>query len=294
MTKRNISIYLIIVSVLTIHYVSAQTIQREVKRSSEKEVNVRLNASFGSVNVEKGGSKNIVEVYYRQKNKNKEPELDLNYSVRKDIGDLRIEMHPEGTVVNASGDNEVHVNANFKTEEWYVKLVEGIPLSIEAEIGAGKCNFDLSGLTINDLTISTGASSSEVRFNEKNKGEINNLQIETGVSKFVAVNLNNANYKKLSFDGGVGSYYLDFGGELNRTVDVNINIGLGALTLVIPQKVGVRIKYEDSWLSNFSIDDEFVRKRKGIYESGNFASADGQMNIFIESGLGSVKVRRSK
>ncbi|MDD8018079.1 MAG: LiaF-related protein [Bacteroidota bacterium] len=276
----------------------AQDIRREVKRTTEKEVKVVLHSSFGSVNLEKGTPDKIAEVYYRQKERDKDdhPKVDINYSVHRDVGDLHIEMHPESSEEHSSddGDIRVHANLHFRTDEWYVKLAEGIPLSIEAELGAGKSDFDFSGLTINDLSISTGASSSKIRFDQKNKNMMEDLNIETGVSKFVAENLNNANFKNMKFEGGVGSYYLDFGGELDHSVDVNISVGLGSITLVIPQDIGVKVKYEDSWLSNFSIDDEFIRKRKGVYESENYASAHGQMNLFVESGLGSVKIRRSK
>lgn len=276
---------------------SAQTIQREVIRSNEKEVKVYLNSTFGSVNLEKGGPGKIVEVFYRQKDKDNEPELDFNYTVRRNVGELHVEMNPDGATVVHSRNGDVNVNlnhVNLKPDEWYIQLTDELPLSIEAELGAGKSDFDFSGLEIEELTISTGASSSKMRFDEKNKGEIDHLSIETGVSKFVAENLNNANFRKMTFEGGVGSYHLDFGGELNRTVDVTVNVGLGAITVVVPKKTGVRVKYEDSWLSNFTIDDEFIRKKKGTYESENYEDADGRMNIFIESGLGSVKIKRSK
>ncbi|MEW5799375.1 MAG: LiaF domain-containing protein [Bacteroidota bacterium] len=276
---------------------SAQTIQREVARTNEKEVKVYLNSTFGSVNLKKGEPGKIVEVLYRRKDKDNEPELDFDYSIRRNVGELHIEMNPDGATVVHSRNGDVNVNlnhVNLKPDEWYIKLTDEIPLSIKAELGAGKSDFDFSGLEIKDLTISTGASSSKMRFDEKNKEEIDHLSIETGVSKFSAENLNNANFRKMSFEGGVGSYYLDFGGELNRTVDVTVNVGLGAITVVVPKKIGVRVKYEDSWLSNFTIDDEFIRKKKGTYESENYEDADGRMNIFIESGLGSVKIKRSK
>jgi hypothetical protein len=277
---------------------SAQGLHREVKRTDEKEVRVRMESSFGSVNISKGGKEKIVTVSYKKKERSDEAKLDLRYSVNRGIGDLQLEMHPEGTDVDADGEDSgvrINANVNFKTDEWYVGLVEGIPLSIDAELGAGKSDFDLSGLMVNDLTISTGASSSRLSFDELNTGEIKTLRIESGVSKFVADNLNNANFRRMEFDGGVGSYILDFGGELKRDVKVDINVGLGSLNIIVPKKVGLRIKYEDSWLSNLSLDDEeFIRKRKGIYESQNYAEAEGKMDVYIESGLGSVKIKRSK
>lgn len=292
-----------ILSVLAILVVSgtasAQTVHREIKRSDEKEVNVKIESSFGSVNIEKGNKENIVRVYYRKKDKDRRPKLNVDYSVRKGIGELYLEMHPEESDIRSSdgGDGGVHVNAdiNFKADEWYVELAEGIPMSLDVELGAGKSDFDLTGLIINDLSISTGASSSKLNFGEKNTGEIKKLRIESGVSKFTANNLNNANFRTLEFEGGVGSYLLDFGGELKRDVNVDINVGLGAMTILVPKDIGLKIKYEDSWLSNLSLDDdEFIRKKKGIYESENYANAEGKMDIAIESGLGSVKIKRMK
>ena len=279
--------------------ISAQNLHREIKKTDEKEVRVKIESSFGSVNIEKGSKDKIVSINYKQKDKDREPKLDIDYYPKKNVGDLKIEMHPEGSDVRSSdeGDRQVHVNTdfNFKTEEWFVQLAEGIPLSIDAELGAGKSDFDFTGLIINDLTISTGASSSKMNFDEKNTGEIRNLRIESGVSKFVASNLNNANFNRMEFEGGVGTYYLDFGGELKKDVKVDINVGLGAMTIAVPKNIGMRIKYEDSWLSNLSLDDgEFVRKKKGVYESENFSTADGKIEFSIESGLGSVKVKRTK
>lgn len=282
---------------LVFGFASAQTIVRDVNRTDEKEVRLTINSSFGSVNIKKGESEKIVRVRYRAKEKGREPGLDLEYSVRKGIGDLKMEMHPEGSNVEDRNDGGVTINAdvNFSTDTWYVELTDAVPLSMDVELGAGKSDFDMSGLIVNDLDITTGASSSRLDFGEKNKGEIKKLSIESGVSKFVANNLNNANFRTMQFDGGVGTYILDFGGSLNRDVDVNINVGLGAMTIIVPKEIGLRVKYEDSWLSNLTLDDdEFIRKRKGIYESQNYANAAGRMDVHVESGLGSVRIKRSK
>ena len=300
MERKNLYFCVILCLLVVTTLATAQDIERQITRTSEKEVKVKITASFGSVNISKGNSDKIVQVYYRKKHRDEEPRLDLDYYIHNDVGDLRLEMNPKGVEVRSRehGDrHNININVNdfdFKSEEWYIKLVDDIPLSIKAELGAGKNNFDFSGLNISDLSISTGASSSTVEFDKKNENEIDEFKIETGVSKFVAENLNNANFRKLSFDGGVGSYYLDFGGELTHTVDVDVNVGLGAVKLTIPSNIGVRIKYQDSWLSNLSVDDEFIRMKKGVYETENYLKAEGRMNIYIASGLGSVKIRRSR
>ncbi len=296
MTKTTLKYTALLLAVSGI--VSGQNLQRDIQRTDEKEVKVKIESSFGSVNIAKGGTDKIAKVFYRRKEKERQPKLLLDYHLDRKIGELNIELHPEGVDVEtaADGDMNVHVNNfEFDADEWYVQLVEGIPLSIDAELGAGESYFDFSGLTIDNLSISTGASSSKLRFDEKNRGEIRNLKIESGVSKFVADNLNNANFRTMEFEGGVGSYHLDFGGELKKEVKVDISVGLGSITVVVPKKIGLLIKYEDSWLSNLTLnDEEFVRKKKGVYVSDNYDDAEGRMDISIESGLGSVKIKRSK
>ena len=120
------------------------------------------------------------------------------------------------------------------------------------------------------------------------------MKIETGVSKFVGENLGNANFRHMKFSGGVGSYTLDFTGELKREVDVKVEVGLGSVTILIPQDVGARVQYQESWISKIDLDRDFEEKRDGQYFSDNYNTAVGRMNINIESGFGHVKIRRAR
>ena len=62
MKKMLIPTYLIVAGILVAESLSAQTIQREVKRTTEKEVRVYINSTFGSVNIEKGDPEKIVQI----------------------------------------------------------------------------------------------------------------------------------------------------------------------------------------------------------------------------------------
>jgi hypothetical protein len=97
----------------------------------------------------------------------------------------------------------------------------------------------------------------------------------------------------MEFEGGVGSYSLNFNGSLDHEVDVDVKIGLGTITLIIPQNVGAKVTYDDHWFSSFTIDKEFDEESEGIYITPNYATSKAKMNIVVESGLGSIKIRRS-
>jgi hypothetical protein len=66
------------------------------------------------------------------------------------------------------------------------------------------------------------------------------------------------------------------------------------VTIVIPRVTGAKVHYQENWFSTFSIDRDFDEERKGVYVTSNYSSVEGKMNIYVESGLGSVKVKLEK
>jgi hypothetical protein len=182
--------------------------------------------------------------------------------------------------------------SHFDGGKWYLKFSNIVPISFDVELGVGNGDFDLSGLLVKDFTLSTGASDVSLSFDEPNKTFIENLSIESGVSKFNGRNLGNANFKRFRFQGGVGAYTLDFSGSILSEVDVDVDVGLGVMTIVVPPNVGARLFYEKSWVSRLDCDRDFLSVTDNEYETENYESAAGKMNIRIDSGLGSIKVRR--
>jgi hypothetical protein len=75
-------------------------------------------------------------------------------------------------------------------------------------------------------------------------------------------------------------------------VDVDLNVGLGLMTIIIPPNVGAKLFYEKNWVSRLDCDSDFHSVSDNEYETDNYESASGKMNIRIDSGLGSIKVRR--
>jgi hypothetical protein len=271
-------------------------IHKEIKRTTEKEVRLKLESSFGTVVCSKGVPDKILVFDFKTQDGHK-PSLDIDYRIRNDIGYLNLTRESDGkhsVSLHFDDEDDDKDDYSFESGKWYMRFSDAVPLSIDAELGAGRGDFDLTGLDVKDFRMSTGASSTTLIFGEPNKSEIEDFDIKSGVSKFVGEKLNNANFKHMTFEGGVGSYYLDFAGDLRHEADVKIKIGLGAVTIIIPREIGAKVRYQESWFSNFSIDRDFDEEKKGVYVSPNYSSAEGRMNIYVESGLGSVKVKRAK
>lgn len=265
--------------------------RREITRTTEKALDVKLQAAFGTVYVSRGDPKKICTIDIKDNDSDK-PRGTVNYKIRDGVGKLDIDLSKFRE--SESGTEEKHNLdlGDIESGKWYVRLTDQIPISFDIELGVGKGDFDCSGLLIRNFVLSTGASSVNLRFPQPNRVQIDNMKIETGVSKFVGESLGNANFRSFQFSGGVGSYTLDFTGELRREVDVKVEVGLGSVTIVVPRDVGARILYQESWVSKIDLDRDFEEKRDGQYFSDNYNTASSRMNISVESGFGHVRVRR--
>jgi DUF4097 and DUF4098 domain-containing protein YvlB len=263
-----------------------ENIRREFARTSEKEIAVIVDVAFGSLYIERGAKGKIATVDYED-DKDSEHRIDVSYDVRGEHGTLRIRSKKHSGIWN-SDDSDHGGNDRRVT----VVLTEDIPLTIDVELGAGKGDLDVSGLKIKELHISTGASSVNLRCEVPNPISADEIEIESGVSKFTAQNLSNINFRKLRFSGGVGSYKLDFGGTLRQSGNVNIEVGLGSVVVTVPKQIAARLEYDDNWLSSFDLDDDFSQRRGDTYETEDFGRASERLTIRLDSGLGSVKVRR--
>ncbi|MBP1656000.1 MAG: hypothetical protein H6Q31_601 [Bacteroidetes bacterium] len=262
---------------------------REIGRTTEKEIKVTLSSAFGTVVIRKGEPSKVL-LAESADDRSASGVMDMEYAIRNRVGFLDVTLGEDK--VEKDGKHTSFKLDKFDRGKWFLKFSEAIPISFDVELGVGKGDFNLTGLDVKDFTLSTGASDVSLAFDDMNHGQIENLTIESGVSKFDARNLANANFRHFRFQGGMGSYTLDFGGTLRNEVDVDIEVGLGLVTILIPEETGAKVIYEKSWASKLDCDDDFERTGDNEYISANYHRAAGRMNINIDSGFGSIKIRR--
>jgi hypothetical protein len=262
-----------------------QVLHREIDRTKEKSLNAIIDVSFGNITLERGTGDKIVVLDYEHESRESD-KLQVSYDIRGDEGVLRIRLKKSSHVWGDDGSDDEH------RRKLTVRLTDQIPISLDVELGAGRGDIDLSDLQVSDLKISTGASSVDVRCDKPNEITADNVGIESGVSKFTATNLCNMNFKKLKFSGGVGSYRLDFGGDLRHDASAKIEVGLGSVNVSVPKQFATKLLYDASFFSSFDLDDDFSKTKSGVYETDDYDNSENRLTIQIESGLGSVKVRR--
>ncbi len=254
-------------------------ITKKIELAGERRLTVKMDIGAGIIDLKKNDTGDILnaEVEYNPD----EIRVDIDYDRDKDEGELYLKS--ESRVKGLDLDAEFNY--------WYLEFSHKIPISFEIDVGACEADFDFTGLKIDQLDMDLGASSVEVDFQKPNSERISKINIDVGLSELTITGLGNANFDKLSFDGGVGDFTLDFSGDFEHRAYVDINIGLGNLTILMPKDAGVQIKSESSFLSSFSIDKrDFDEVDDDLYESDNFGESEKELIFDIEVGLGSVEV----
>jgi hypothetical protein len=136
--------------------------------------------------------------------------------------------------ISQSNTNSVGVPNGQIVNLWDLQLGSE-PLELSISTGANEGTFDLSGLSITRLTVSDGASKTNVIFSKPNPTVMEKLEYHTGASEVKLNGLGFAHLRNLEFYGGAGSYRIDLSGQLIEDLNVKISAGMSDVTLVVPK-----------------------------------------------------------
>lgn len=170
------------------------------------------------------------------------------------------------------------------TNDWELTL-GAAPIDLTINAGAYKGTLDLGGLSLVNLSVSDGASQAEVRFDQPNLVEMERLSYKTGASEVKLINLANANASRVSFDSGAGAYTLDFSGELQRDLNVDVSSGVSTIKIIVPQGVPCRVTISGG-LNNVSPSGTWTISQN-VYEKGG---SGPRIDIDLDMGLGNLEL----
>jgi hypothetical protein len=220
-----------------------------------------------------------IDVYYDDRDVG----YDADYRVRSKVGYLDLESYTRR-----------RNNHNLATEDhrWEIVLSTKYPAELDLKIGACKADFELGGIPLTDLNLEVGAASGTVVFSKKNPKRLEEINVDAGASSLEMKSIGNANFERFEFDGGVGSFDLDFTGEYEGQSEIYIDIGMGSADIYLPHDIPVRIESGDGSLFS-SIDihgGDLDEVDDDIYESKSYDRADTRILLSIDVGMGSVDI----
>lgn len=167
-----------------------------------------------------------------------------------------------------------------------ISLTREVPLDLDLEFGAGEAEIELGGISLRTLSLSTGASDTDISFSEPNRIIAEEIEIEAGAADLTVIGLGNTRAQRISFEGGVGATVLDFSGA-STNMNVSVDMGVGTVKLRLPRSHGIRIN-RDSFLSSFNAPD--LQREGDSYYSENWAGSDRKLVIDISAAFGSIDV----
>lgn len=214
-------------------------------------------------------------------------------TARYDVDQLKPQLNVRGNDVRlSSGDLDELPNFRLDfdrdiTNEWDLELGTA-PMTLALQAGAFQGDLELGGLDLRWLSISSGASELSLNFSEPNLGDMGDMRISTGASQTTLSGLANANFERMTFDGGAGEFELDFSGDLQKDARVEISAALSSLTIVIPSDMSARVSV-DGALADVRLPDTFERDGEWRVQSGSGPT----LTIEIDIGAGELVIRSS-
>jgi hypothetical protein len=212
----------------------------------------------------------------------------------ENVFDPTVEYDPVGHSLAVKVEGHGHQNLK-DSDTWKqqldLDLPRDVPLDLTMTFGAVKGDLDLGGLTLRSASIKTGASETSVAFSSPTHGSCNSLEFEVGAAQFEAQQLGNSGCRFVSLQGAVGQMTLDFSGDTPWKGEMHaaVKVGLGDVTLRIPESVGIRV---DATRFLASFDKSHLVKRGSAYYSPNYDSASAKLVIDLDAALGNVDIER--
>lgn len=190
----------------------------------------------------------------------------------------------QNLLIRQGRKENLRIPARDVVNRWQLKLGSA-PIALDIAAGAYKGTLDLSGVALTRVSIQDGASQSEVRFDQPNPVLMESLRYRTGASEVSLVGLGNASPAFLNFEGGTGSYTLDFSGRLQQDLQASITAGVSSLKIVIPAGTPARIVISGG-LNNVQPRGTW-RISNNVYET----EGDGpKIEINLNMGVGNLEL----
>lgn len=181
-------------------------------------------------------------------------------------------------------DNTLRIPEGETLNEWDLQLGD-MPMRLEISAGAYEGEMDLSGLALQRLTINDGASTNTVTFDRVNPEEMSLFKYTTGASTVELTGLANANFAEMIFEGGAGTYTLDFSGELQQDARVTVRAGVCTLTINVPPGTQAEVSKSGAITT---VKTEGTWSTSG--DTYRVSGAGPLLKIEVEMGLGTLNL----
>lgn len=260
-------------TILTIDEALADKVER---------MEVEVEFGFGEIRVERGNPSKAVTGYILYDEKYLRPKVE--YEVKGGLARFRL-----STESRHRGWEGLRMR-DMESPESELYFTTRIPLEVDFSCGLGQADLDLGDLKVMDLNLDNGLGETTLDFSTPNGVVLRRISVDNGLGELNARNLSNARTDRLKFDCGLGAAELDFSGEVLQDMSVDVNVGLGSVTMWIPRGYNVEMEAEENFLSTIDTRD-MVMKGRGHFRSEDYEPGRPTLLINASVGLGSINIK---
>lgn len=211
-------------------------------------------------------------------------DADIDYAPRGSSAELNISTKQIGRKWHVDSDDD----------RWNLSLSRDYHWDLNLDIGMAQSRIDLSGLPLERLRLDVGASECQVEFSDPNPISLDYIKVDAGAGEVKFFGLGYANFDHLTFDGGAGSFLLNFEGLKDGRRTVTIDVGVGSVELEIPHDFPVRVESDGGWFKSIELHDAGLTKvDDGVYESKDYSrGGDRGLVIKLDVAMGKARISR--
>ena len=169
------------------------------------------------------------------------------------------------------------------------ELAANMITELEMDFGLGEANIDITNISLTKLELDCGLSDVKMSIDLPNKISCKDVSINTGLGDFNGYGLGNLNVQKFKLDIGLGAATIDLRGKFEEDMDISVDVGLGALDLIIPRNVNIMLVVDYSFLSSVDVDGLKVENDNN-YISETWDDKRPTITAEISVGIGSVDI----
>lgn len=256
----------------------------EVPHERETALEAELELALGRVAVGKAEDGYLFQAEIALEDEDMVPEMELERE--GSTAHLTLELGSGGKDQSGITVRGIRIP---KENEWLLFFSDRVPLDLSFELGMAEADLDLTGFRVEHLSVESGMSKTHLAFDTRNPVVMEELVLEAGMSTFTSHRLGNARFEHFTFDGGAGSFELDFtGGPLPPGARADIDVGMASLRVFLPEEAPVILYAPDSWLAQVEIPDGYIKRGKGLWHSAQVRDEADAFRVRIDAGVGKV------
>ena len=254
------------------------------------QLQVYINYNLGELSLKTNHRPGLIDGSIRYYPSLTKPKIQYKTRGLTGILDIRAKTNDDERPSSITWDEikSFKVNTDQLKNELEFELPGDIPTDLDLNFGLGEAQLDLTDLQLSDLNLDCGLSDVQLQVDKRNEISCRRVKINNGLGSFTGRGLGYLQAKWVEVKVGLGSAELDFRGQIQEDLEINVDVGLGTLELILPQNVNIQATVEENFLSGVEINE--LVKSGNQWISPEWDDSRPTATLDLNVGLGSMDI----